>query len=55
MKIVNILVQHNIPLAFADHSNFFNARDYSSARIKTTCIVSDSLVHYFKSVLVVFQ
>ena len=56
-----MLVQLNIPLVFADHlspmmNDIFKdsetARDYSSARTKTACIINGSLAPYFKSVLV---
>ena len=48
VKVANLLVQHNVPLAIADHlsplvrdifSDSETAQDYASARTKTTCIV----------------
>lgn len=61
VKIANLLVQHNIPLAVTDHlSPLFKdifpdsdtARGYSSARTKTSCIINGSLAPHFKAALV---
>ena len=63
MKTANALVQHNIPLAVADHlSPLFRdifpdsdiAKGYASASTKTTCIINGwfSLSPHFKAVLV---
>ena len=60
MKVANLLVQHNVPLAVADHlsplvrdifSDSETAQDYASARTKTTCIVNGSLAPHFRSAL----
>ena len=59
--MANFLVQHNIPIAVADHlspllKDIFPdstiAKGYSSARTKTSCIINGSLAPYFKSALV---
>ena len=59
--MANYLVQHNIPLAVADHlgpllRDIFPdsdiAKGYRSARTKTTCIINGSLAPYFKSELI---
>ena len=61
MKTANALVQHNIPLAVADHlSPLFRdifpdsdiAKGYASASTKTTCIINGSLAPHFKAALV---
>ena len=61
MKVANLLVQHNVPLAIADHlsplvrdifGDSETAQDYASARTKTTCIVNGSLAPHFRSALV---
>ena len=55
------MVQHNLPLAIADHlspllrdifSDSETAKGYASTRTKTTCIINGSLAPYFKSTLV---
>ena len=55
------MVQHNIPLSFADHlspllkdifPDSVTAKAYASASTKTTCIVNGSLAPHFKSALV---
>jgi hypothetical protein len=61
VKIANLLVQHNIPLAVTDHlSPIFKdvfpdsdtAKGYASARTKTTCIINGSLAPHFRAALV---
>ena len=61
MKVANFIVQHNLPLAVADHlspllRDIFpdseTARKYASSRTKTTCIVNHSLAPYFQSLVV---
>ena len=61
VKVANLLVQHNIPLAVTDHlgplvrdifSDSEIAQHYASARTKTMCIVNGSLAPYFRSALV---
>lgn len=61
MKVANALVQHNIPLAVADHlspllKDIFPdsdiAKGYASASMKTTCMINGSLAAHFKSELV---
>ncbi len=61
LKITNAMVQHNIPLAFADDlspiiRDVFPdseiARGYASASTKTTCLVNGCLAPHFKSSLV---
>lgn len=61
MKVANFIVQHNLPLAVADHlspllRDIFpeseTARKYGSTRTKTTCIVNHSLAPYFQSLVV---
>ena len=59
--MTNLLVQHNVPLAVADHlSPLFRdifpdskiAKGYAAARTKTTCILNGSIAPYFKATLV---
>lgn len=59
--MANALVQHNIPLSFADHLNpllrdifpdTLTAKAYASASTKTTWIINGSLAPYYKSSLV---
>jgi hypothetical protein len=61
VKVANFVVQHNLPLAVADHlspllRDIFPdseaARKYASTRTKTTCIVNHSLVPHFQSLVV---
>ena len=59
VKIVNFLVEHNIPLAVSDHLSRLFKDIFSDstiadacARTKTTCIVNRSLAPFFKSELV---
>ena len=61
IKVTNLLVQHNIPLAVTDHlSPLFKdifpdspiAKGYASARTKTTCVLNGSLAPHFRSALV---
>lgn len=61
VKMANLLVQHNIPIAVADHlgpmmKDIFPdssiAQGYASARTKTTCIINGSLGPHFKLALV---
>ena len=56
------MVQHKLPLVIADDlspllrdifSDSETAKEYSSTRNKTTCIVNGSLAPYFKSALVI--
>ena len=60
IKVTNMLVQHNVPLAVADHlSPLFKdifpdsqiAKGYASAQTKTTCILNGSLAPHFKAAL----
>lgn len=59
--MANLLVQHNIPIAVADHlgpmmKDVFPdsaiAKGYASARTKTTCIINGCLGPHFKTLLV---
>ena len=59
--MANALVQHNIPLSFADHlspllrdtfPDSLTTKAYASASTKTTSIVNGSLAPYYKSSLV---
>uniref|UniRef100_A0A1X7UVC4 DUF4371 domain-containing protein n=1 Tax=Amphimedon queenslandica TaxID=400682 RepID=A0A1X7UVC4_AMPQE len=59
--MTNLLVQHNVPLAVADHlsplfSDIFPdskiAKGYAAARMKTTCILNGSIAPYFKVTLI---
>lgn len=61
MKVANLLVQHNVPLAIADHlsplfkdifSDSDTGKGYASARTKTTCIINGSLAPHFRAALV---
>ena len=61
VKVTNLLVQHNVPLAVADHlSPLFRdifpdskiAKGYAAGRTKTTCILNGSIAPYFKATLV---
>ena len=61
VKVTNFLVQHNIPLAAADHfgplvRDIFPdseiAKSYRSARTKTTCIPNGALMPHYKEQLV---
>lgn len=61
MKVANFIVEHNLPLAIADHlspllRDIFPdseiAKKYASCRTKSTCIVNHSLAPHFKSLLV---
>lgn len=61
VKIANALVQNNIPLAFTDclsprlrdiFPDSGIAREYASARTKTTCLVIGSVAPHFKKALV---
>ena len=61
VKIANLLVQHNIPLAVIDHlsptfKDIFpdsdTANSYASTRTKTTCIINGSLAPHFKAAIV---
>ena len=61
VKIANLLVQHDIPLAITDHlSPIFKdvfpdsetAKGYATARTKTTCIINGSLAPHFRAALV---
>ncbi len=61
VKVANSMVQHNIPLAFADHLSPLMrtifpdseiSKAYSSASTKTTCMINGALAPHFKSILV---
>lgn len=61
VKITNLLVQHNVPLAVSDHlSPIFKevfqdsevARAYGCARTKSMCILNGALAPYYKTSLV---
>lgn len=61
MKVANFIVEHNLPLAVADHlspllRDIFpvseTAVKYACARTKTTCIINGSLAPHFKSLVV---
>ncbi len=61
VKVANSMVQHNIPLAFADHLSplmrtiFTDSeicKAYSSASTKTTYMINGALAPHFKSILV---
>ena len=61
MKVANALVQHNIPLAFANHLSPLLkrtfpdseiAKSYASASTITTCIINGALAPHFKSALI---
>ena len=60
MKVANFMIEHNLPLAVADHmSPLFSkifpdshvAKEYSSCRTKTTCILNLAIALYFHSEL----
>ena len=59
--MANAFVQHDVPLAVADHispllRDMFPdsdiAKGYASASTKTTCVINGSLAPHFKSALV---
>ena len=59
--MTNLLIQHNVPLAVADHlSPIFRdifsdskiAKGYAAARTKTTCVLNGSLAPHFKTSLI---
>lgn len=61
VKVATMLVQHNIPLAVADEltplfcdvfSNSEIAKNYSSRRTKTACIINGTLADFFRQNLV---
>lgn len=61
MKLTATLIQHNIPLAFADHlaqtlrecfKDSKTVQDYKCARTKSSCIVNGALAPYFMDELV---
>lgn len=61
VKFTHLLVQQNIPLAFADHlnraipQNFPDskiAQNYSCARTKTSCILNGALAPFYTECLV---
>ena len=61
MKLAVLLAEHNVPLTIMDHlspllRDIFPdskiAREFSSARTKTTCIINRALQPYFEQVLV---
>ena len=56
-----MLVEHNVPLAVSDHlSPLFKdifpdseiAKNYASARTKTTCVINSALAPHFQAALV---
>jgi len=62
VKAANLIVEHNLPVAVADHlGSFFKdvfpdseiAKSYACGSTKTACIINGSLAPYFKSILVV--
>lgn len=61
VKMTATLVEHNIPLAFADHlgpalresfKDSKTAQEYRCARTKSSCIVNKALAPYFTDELV---
>ena len=61
MKIANLLIQHNVPIAITDHlspilKDIFSDSDvacnYAAARTKTSCIINGALAPYIKSKLI---
>jgi hypothetical protein len=61
VKIATMLVKHNIPLAVADEltplfqdvfSDSQIAKNFSSRRTKTTCIINGAVAPHFQSILV---
>ena len=61
VKVTNLIVQHNVPLAVSDHlspicKEIFEdsevAQAYGCARTKSMCILNGALAPYFKSELV---
>ena len=58
MKVTNLIVEYNLPVAVSDHfGSFFKdvfpdseiAKNYPCGSTKSTCIINGSLAPYFKS------
>ena len=61
VKVENALVEHNIPLAITDHlgplfKGIFTeseiAKNYTSGKTKTNCVINRSLALHYRSSLV---
>lgn len=62
MKVANFMVEHNLPVAVANHlGSLFKdvfpdskiAKHYACGSTKSTCIINGSLAPYFRASLVV--
>ena len=58
MKVANLIIEHNLPVAVSDHfGSFFKdifpdseiAKNYACGSTKSTCIINGSLAPYFQS------